>query len=42
MQEINREYNTIASKISDIQVSEKIVESKVLIDQIREQAQNIM
>lgn len=42
MQEINREYNTIASKVSDILVAEKIVESKVLVDQIREQAQNIM
>ena len=42
MQEINREYNTIASKVSDILVVEKIVESKVIVDQIREQAQNIM
>lgn len=42
MQEVNREYNTIASKISDITVSEQIVDSKVLVDQIREQAQNIM
>ena len=42
MQEINREYNTIASKVSDILVAEKIVESKVIVDQIREQAQNIM
>lgn len=42
MQEINREYNTIASKISDISVTERIVESKVIVDQIREQAQNIM
>lgn len=42
MQEINREYNTIASKVSDIRIAEQIVESKVLVDQIREQAQNIM
>ena len=42
MQEVNREYNTIASKISDIDVAEQIVESKVIVDQIREQAQNIM
>lgn len=42
MQEVNREYNTIASKVSDIQVAEQIVESKVLVDQIREQAQNII
>lgn len=42
MQEINREYNTIASKVSDIRIAEEIVESKVLVDQIREQAQNIM
>ena len=42
MQEVNREYNTIASKVSDIQVAEEIVESKVIVDQIREQAQNIM
>lgn len=42
MQEVNREYNTIASKISDVQVAEQVVESKVIVDQIREQAQNIM
>ncbi|MEE0435038.1 MAG: YicC/YloC family endoribonuclease [Peptococcaceae bacterium] len=42
MQEVNREYNTIASKVSDIEVAEQIVESKVIVDQIREQAQNIM
>lgn len=42
MQEINREFNTIASKINDVSVSELVVESKVLIDQIREQAQNII
>lgn len=42
MQEVNREYNTIASKVSDIKVAEQIVESKVIVDQIREQAQNIM
>lgn len=42
MQEINRECNTIASKINDVSVSELVVESKVLIDQIREQAQNII
>lgn len=42
MQEINREYNTIASKVSDIAVTEQIVASKVIVDQIREQAQNIM
>lgn len=42
MQEINREYNTIASKISDVVVAEQIVNSKVIVDQIREQAQNIM
>ena len=42
MQEINREYNTIASKISDVVIAEQIVNSKVIVDQIREQAQNIM
>lgn len=42
MQEVNREYNTIASKVSDITVAEQIVDSKVIVDQIREQAQNIM
>lgn len=42
MQEINREFNTIASKISDIDISKKIVDAKVLVDQIREQVQNII
>lgn len=42
MQEINREFNTIASKISDLEISKKIVDAKVLVDQIREQVQNII
>ena len=41
MQELNRESNTLASKSVDIDVSQAAVELKVLIEQMREQAQNI-
>jgi uncharacterized protein (TIGR00255 family) len=41
MQELNRESNTLGSKSVDIEVSQSAVELKVLIEQMREQVQNI-
>jgi uncharacterized protein (TIGR00255 family) len=41
MQELNREANTLGSKSVDIDVSQTSVELKVLIEQMREQVQNI-
>ncbi|MDX1352261.1 MAG: YicC/YloC family endoribonuclease [Thiomicrorhabdus sp.] len=41
MQELNREANTLGSKAIDTQISQTSVELKVLIEQIREQVQNI-
>jgi uncharacterized protein (TIGR00255 family) len=41
MQELNREANTLGSKSVDIDVSQASVELKVLIEQMREQVQNI-
>lgn len=41
MQEFNRESNTIASKSINAQVTASAIELKVLIEQIREQVQNI-
>jgi uncharacterized protein (TIGR00255 family) len=41
MQELNRESNTVGSKSVDIEVSQAAVELKVLIEQMREQVQNI-
>ncbi len=41
MQEFNREANTLGSKSVDTRTSQAAVELKVLIDQIREQVQNI-
>ncbi|MFW0072478.1 MAG: YicC/YloC family endoribonuclease [Coxiella-like endosymbiont] len=41
MQELNREVNTLGSKLLDIDVSESVVELKVQIEQMREQIQNI-
>ncbi len=40
-QELNRETNTIGSKTTDIKISQKIIEMKTIIEQIREQVQNI-
>ncbi|MDO4280843.1 MAG: YicC/YloC family endoribonuclease [Peptococcaceae bacterium] len=42
MQEMNREFNTIASKVSDVDVAETVVTCKLVVDQIREQTQNIV
>ncbi|HDJ86719.1 MAG TPA: YicC family protein [Chromatiales bacterium] len=41
MQEFNREANTLASKSADGEVTRACVEMKVLIEQMREQVQNI-
>lgn len=41
MQELNREANTLASKSVDPTLSHVVVEMKVLIEQMREQIQNI-
>ena len=41
MQELNREANTLASKSADTETSKAAVELKVLIEQMREQVQNI-
>jgi uncharacterized protein (TIGR00255 family) len=41
MQELNRESNTLASKSVDIRLTSAAVELKVLIEQMREQVQNI-
>ncbi|MEJ1297001.1 MAG: YicC/YloC family endoribonuclease [Candidatus Sedimenticola sp. (ex Thyasira tokunagai)] len=41
MQELNREANTLGSKSSDVDMTRVSVELKVLIEQMREQVQNI-
>lgn len=41
MQELNREANTIASKSLDVETTQSAVEMKVLIEQMREQVQNV-
>ena len=41
LQEFNREANTLGSKSVDTRTSQAAVELKVLIDQVREQIQNI-
>ena len=41
MQELNREANTLSSKSQDIETTRAAVDMKVLIEQMREQVQNI-
>lgn len=41
MQELGREANTLAAKAPDIKVSQAAIELKVLIEQMREQVQNV-
>ena len=41
MQELNREANTLGSKSGDTETSRAAVELKVLIEQMREQIQNV-
>ena len=40
-QEFNREANTLCSKAADVEISRTGLELKTVIDQLREQAQNI-
>ena len=40
-QELNREANTLSSKLGNIDITQRAIETKVLIEQIREQAQNL-
>ena len=41
MQELNREANTLGSKSVDLEVTQTSMDLKVLIEQMREQIQNI-
>ncbi|MGH8218324.1 MAG: endoribonuclease YicC domain-containing protein, partial [Steroidobacteraceae bacterium] len=41
MQELNREANTLSSKSQDIDTTRAAVDMKVLIEQMREQVQNV-
>jgi uncharacterized protein (TIGR00255 family) len=41
MQELNRETNTLTSKTSDVEITRRAVDMKVLIEQMREQIQNL-
>jgi uncharacterized protein (TIGR00255 family) len=41
MQEFNRESNTLSSKSQDLDTTRAAVDMKVLIEQLREQVQNI-
>jgi uncharacterized protein (TIGR00255 family) len=41
MQELNREANTLGSKSADTETTKAAVELKVLIEQMREQVQNV-
>ena len=41
VQEFNREANTLASKSADADTTRQAVDIKVLIEQIREQVQNV-
>jgi uncharacterized protein (TIGR00255 family) len=41
MQELNREANTLGSKAASIDLNNSAVELKLLIEQIREQVQNL-
>lgn len=40
-QEVNREVNTIGSKVSDIALTKTVVEIKTMLEKIREQLQNL-
>jgi uncharacterized protein (TIGR00255 family) len=41
VQEMNREVNTIGSKANDLHIAQAVVEAKSLLEQIREQIQNV-
>jgi uncharacterized protein (TIGR00255 family) len=40
-QEMNREANTIGSKVQDVRISERIIEMKAELERLREQVQNV-
>jgi len=42
MQELNREANTLSSKSIDAEITQSAIELKVLIEQMREQVQNVV
>jgi uncharacterized protein (TIGR00255 family) len=42
MQELNREFNTIGSKVSDSEISMQVVTVKNELEKMREQIQNVM
>ena len=41
LQEVNREFNTIGSKASDLEVTNLVVSGKADVEKIREQIQNV-
>jgi uncharacterized protein (TIGR00255 family) len=41
LQEMNREVNTIGSKVSDVEITRQVIEIKSELSKLREQAQNI-
>jgi len=41
LQEMNREINTIGSKVSDVEITRRVIEVKSELGKLREQAQNI-
>ena len=41
IQEMNREVNTIGTKANDLRISAQVVEAKRILEQIREQVQNV-
>ncbi len=41
VQELNREFNTIGSKSSDVTITKRVIEAKSEVEKIREQVQNI-
>jgi uncharacterized protein (TIGR00255 family) len=41
MQELNREANTLGAKAAGMEVTQASVELKLLIEQVREQVQNL-
>ena len=41
IQEMNRETNTIGSKANNLEITNKVVDIKTILEDIREQVQNI-
>jgi uncharacterized protein (TIGR00255 family) len=41
LQEMNREINTIGSKVNDVEITRQVIEVKSELSKLREQAQNI-